>query len=146
MEVSEIIETNEMLSTYIVNTAQYRHLLGCVMHFFSMSDADIFWKQSTVLLWLNHQQYSLNHPNGPGWACVEWYKITQSWSVGWCVNIIGDLILFEYLIFEVKLRQECDLLQNPEILFSWWLGTNKNEAAKTLMHNNRLQMSVNMFC
>lgn len=146
MEVSEIIGTNKMLSMYIVNIAHYWHLFRCVTHFFNTSDVEIFWKQNTVLLWLNHQQSSLNHPNGPGWTHAECYEIT--WSIGWCVNIIGDLILFEYLIFEVKLRQEHASLQllKSEILFSWWLGTKKDEAAKTLMHNNWLQMSVNMFC
>lgn len=146
MEVSEIMGANKRLSTYMVNSVQYWRLLRCI--FFNTSDVEVFWKQSTVLLWLNHQQYSLNHPNGSVWTRAEWYEITQNWSLGWCVNIIGDLILFEYLIFEVKLRQERDSLQllKSEILFSWWLGTNKDEAAKTLMHNNRLQMSVNMFC
>lgn len=146
MEVSEIMGANKRLSTYMVNSVQYWRLLRCI--FFNTSDVEVFWKQSTVLLWLNHQQYSLNHPNGSVWTRAEWYEITQNWSLGWCVNIIGDLILFEYLIFEVKLRQGHDSLQllKSEILFSWWLGTNKDEAAKTLMHNNRLQMSVNMFC
>lgn len=55
-----------------------------------------------------------------GGLVQERCEITQSWSIGWCVNIIGDLVLFEYLIFEVKLRQEHDSLQllKSEILFS----------------------------